>query len=87
MRFRFVKGLLVKAFQNGDWVLLDEIILGTTETLEVLSGLLPHSNASVILSERGDLVPVPQHLDFRIIGYMNPATNLGMCDLPASLRS
>ncbi|KAI9623919.1 hypothetical protein KEM48_009297, partial [Puccinia striiformis f. sp. tritici PST-130] len=52
MRFRFVEGPLVKALQNGDWVLLDEINLGTTETLEALSGLLRHPNASVILSER-----------------------------------
>ncbi|KAI7944893.1 hypothetical protein MJO28_010588 [Puccinia striiformis f. sp. tritici] len=87
MRFRFVEGPLVKALQNGDWVLLDEINLGTTETLEALSGLLRHPNASVILSERGDLVPVTRHPDFRLIGCMNPATDVGKRDLPASLRS
>ncbi|WAQ89034.1 hypothetical protein PtA15_10A457 [Puccinia triticina] len=87
MRFRFVEGPLVKALQNGDWVLLDEINLGTAETLEALSGLLRHPNASVILSERGDLVPVPRHSDFRLIGCMNPATDVGKRDLPASLRS
>ncbi|KAA1117838.1 hypothetical protein PGT21_025055 [Puccinia graminis f. sp. tritici] len=87
MRFRFVEGPLVKALQNGDWVLLDEINLGTTETLEALSGLLRHPNASVVLSERGDLVPVPRHPDFRLIGCMNPATDVGKRDLPASLRS
>jgi len=87
MRFRFVEGPLVKALQSGDWVLLDEINLGTTETLEALSGLLRHPNASVVLSERGDLVPVPRHPDFRLIGCMNPATDVGKRDLPASLRS
>ncbi|KNZ64278.1 hypothetical protein VP01_1047g1, partial [Puccinia sorghi] len=74
MRFRFVEGPLVKALQSGDWVLLDEINLGTTETLEALSGLLRHPNASVVLN-------------FRLIGCMNPATDVGKRDLPASLRS
>ncbi|OAV87958.1 hypothetical protein PTTG_03235, partial [Puccinia triticina 1-1 BBBD Race 1] len=87
MQFRFVEGPLVKALQNGDWVLLDEINLGTAETLEALSGLLRHPNASVILSERADLVPVPRHSDFRLIGCMNPATDVGKRDLPPSLRS
>ncbi|KAH9469423.1 hypothetical protein Pst134EA_006713 [Puccinia striiformis f. sp. tritici] len=89
MRFRFVEGPLFKALQNGDWVLLDEINLGTTETLEALSGLLRHPNASVTLSERGDLVPVTRHPDFRLIGCMNPATGVGKRGLPgpSCLRS
>ncbi|PLW31999.1 hypothetical protein PCASD_16542 [Puccinia coronata f. sp. avenae] len=87
MRFRFVKGPLVKALQQGDWVLLDKIKLGTTKTLEALSGLLRHPNASVVLSERGDLVPVPRHSKLRLIGCTNPATDVGKRDLPTSLRS
>ncbi|MBW0467712.1 hypothetical protein O181_007427 [Austropuccinia psidii MF-1] len=87
MRFRFVEGPLVKALQQGHWVLLDEINLATPETLESLSGLLRHSAASVILSERGDLTPIPRHPDFRLIGCMNPATDVGKRDLPSSLRS
>lgn len=33
--FSFVEGSLVKAVKEGHWVLLDEINLATTETLEV----------------------------------------------------
>ncbi|KAF9929042.1 AAA ATPase midasin, partial [Modicella reniformis] len=38
--FSFLEGALVKAVRRGDWILLDEINLATTETLECLSGLL-----------------------------------------------
>lgn len=34
--FSFVEGSLVKAVREGYWVLLDEINLATTETLEVI---------------------------------------------------
>ena len=51
--FTCLKGTLVKALKQGDWVLLDEINLATAETLECLSGLLESTAGSVILVERG----------------------------------
>lgn len=38
LAFAFIEGSLVKAVENGYWVLLDEINLANTETLECLSG-------------------------------------------------
>ena len=51
--FHFVEGVLVQAIRSGEWVLLDEINLATTETLECLSGMLESSSGSVVLMERG----------------------------------
>lgn len=84
--FKFVEGPLVKALQHGDWVLLDEVNLATPETLESLSTLLQASDASLVLTERGDLKPVTRHPDFRLFACMNPATDVGKRDLPPALR-
>lgn len=40
LAFSFIEGSLVRAIENGHWVLLDEINLANAETLECLSGLL-----------------------------------------------
>ncbi|CED83314.1 AAA ATPase containing von Willebrand factor type A (vWA) domain [Phaffia rhodozyma] len=85
--FSFVEGPLVKALRNGDWLLLDEVNLASPETLESLACILESPSASVVLTERGDLEPVVRHPDFRLFACMNPATDVGKKDLPASLRS
>ncbi|KAF8895596.1 hypothetical protein BD779DRAFT_1609097 [Infundibulicybe gibba] len=71
--FGFVEGPLVKALRSGDWVLLDEINLASSETLECIS-------------EQGSLEPVPRHPDFRLFACMNPATDVGKKDLPPNIR-
>ena len=43
----------MNAIRNGGWVLLDEINLASTETLECLSGLLESEDGSIVLVERG----------------------------------
>ena len=85
--FAFIEGALVKALQNGDWVLLDEINLAPTETLERLSGLLDGEQGSICLTERGDTKTVKRHPNFRLFGCMNPATDAGKKDLPPGLRT
>ena len=85
--FSFVEGPLVKALQNGDWILLDELNLASSETLESLSILLQSAHSSVVLTERGDLQPVLRHPGFRLFACMNPATDAGKRDLPPALRS
>ncbi|CDU22202.1 related to MDN1-Huge dynein-related AAA-type ATPase (midasin) [Sporisorium scitamineum] len=85
--FSFVEGPLVKALRQGDWILLDEINLAAAETLDSLTGLLQSPTSSITLTERGDLEPVPRHPNFRLFACMNPATDVGKKDLPASLRS
>ncbi|ORX44311.1 P-loop containing nucleoside triphosphate hydrolase protein, partial [Piromyces finnis] len=85
--FSFIEGSLVKAIQQGYWILLDEINLASSETLESLSGLLQGAEGSIILTERGDTHPIKRHPNFRIFGCMNPATDVGKKDLPPGLRS
>ncbi|KAI8971571.1 P-loop containing nucleoside triphosphate hydrolase protein [Mycotypha africana] len=85
--FNFMEGSLVKAVRQGDWILLDEINLATTETLECLSGLLQDANGSLLLTEKGDVEPIKRHPNFRLFACMNPATDVGKRDLPPGLRN
>lgn len=83
--FAFVDGLLVEAMRKGYWVLLDEINLAASETLQALAGVL--DGQSLCLTEKGDVEPVPRHKDFRIFAAMNPPTDVGKKELPIALRS
>ncbi|KAI9314232.1 P-loop containing nucleoside triphosphate hydrolase protein [Dichotomocladium elegans] len=85
--FNFMEGSLVKAVRRGDWILLDEINLATTETLECLSGLLQDAQGSLLLTEKGDVEPIQRHPNFRLFACMNPATDVGKRDLPPGLRN
>lgn len=85
--FSFVEGPLAKAIRDGDWVLLDEVNLASAETLESLSTLLQAPDSSLVLTEQGDLEPIPRHPGFRLFACMNPATDVGKRDLPAGLRA
>ena len=84
--FSFVEGPLAQAIRNGDWVLLDEVNLASPETLESLATLLQTPDSSLVLSEQGDLEPIPRHPEFRLFACMNPATDVGKRDLPPALR-
>jgi midasin len=68
-------------------ILLDEINLASTETLECISSLLQSDTSSITLTEQGSLEPIPRHPDFRIFACMNPATDVGKKDLPPNIRS
>lgn len=87
--FNFVEGSLVQAVRNGDWLLLDEINLASSDTLESIADLLSESleQRSILLTERGDVESIRAHKDFRIFGCMNPSTDVGKKDLPLSIRS
>ncbi|XP_063981633.1 midasin-like isoform X2 [Diachasmimorpha longicaudata] len=87
LAFAFIEGSLVKALQDGHWVLLDEINLASSETLECLSGLLEGSSGSISLLERGDNESVKRHPDFTMFACMNPATDVGKKELPVGLRN
>lgn len=87
LAFAFVEGSLVKAVQNGYWVLLDEINLANAETLECLAGLLEGREGSISLLEKGDKKPVRRHPNFTLFACMNPSTDVGKKDLPAGLRN
>ena len=83
--FAFMDGLLVDAMRKGYWVLLDEVNLAASETLQALAGVL--DGQSLCLTERGDMQPVPRHPEFRIFAAMNPPTDVGKKELPVALRS
>ena len=68
-------------------VLLDEINLASSETLQRLCGLLDNSTGSITLTEKGDAEAVKRHPGFRLFAAMNPATDAGKKDLPGSIRS
>lgn len=87
--FNFVEGSLVKAVREGEWLLLDEINLASSDTLESISDLLVStiSQRSILLTEKGDIESIKAHQDFRIFGCMNPSTDVGKKDLPLSIRS
>lgn len=85
--FAFVEGVLVKALREGHWVLLDEINLASSDTLERISTLLEHETSAFSLTERGDVEVIRPHPNFRIFGAMNPSTDVGKKDLPPSLRN
>jgi midasin len=88
--FSFLEGNIVKAVRNGDWVLLDEINLASSDTLEALTDLLgggPDGNPSILLTETGNVERVVAHPNFRVFAAMNPATDVGKKDLPPGIRS
>ncbi|TYZ63967.1 hypothetical protein PybrP1_004209 [[Pythium] brassicae (nom. inval.)] len=85
--FAFVEGVLVKALRDGHWVLLDEINLASSDTLERISTLLERETSAFSLTERGDVEVIRPHPNFRIFGAMNPSTDVGKKDLPPSLRN
>ncbi len=87
LAFLFTEGALVDAIRTGKWVLLDEINLASSETLQRLCGLLDDSHGSITLTEKGDAEAVNRHPDFRLFAAMNPATDAGKKDLPSSIRS
>ncbi|GAM90306.1 hypothetical protein ANO11243_083490 [Dothideomycetidae sp. 11243] len=86
MAFSFVEGGIVRAAREGDWVLLDEINLASSDTLEALADLFDKS-PSIMLSEAGSATIIRAHPDFRIFSAMNPATDVGKKDLPSGIRS
>jgi midasin len=86
--FHFHEGSLVTALRNGDWILLDELNLASSETLERLSGILEAADSSLSLTERGDSSSLIRHPDFRLFGAMNPAQDgAGKKNLPPAIRA
>ena len=87
MAFAFMEGALVTALRHGQWVLLDEINLASSETLQRICGLLDDPKSSLTLTERGDAFAMKRHSEFRLFAAMNPATDAGKKDLTVSVRS
>lgn len=71
---------------GGYWILLDEINLASSETLQCLSNLL-ESDGTVTIYEKTDFKPINRHPNFRLMAAMNPATDVGKKDLPSGIRN
>lgn len=88
--FAFVESRLAQAVRNGSWLLLDEINLASSETLDSLLSLLHNGDDDVpylLLTEAGSIERIDAHPSFRIFAAMNPATDTGKKDLPFAVRS
>ena len=79
-----MEGNLIKAIKEGHWVLIDEINLANND---VLQRLLPSlEGQSLVLYDKGGIREVKKHPDFRLIGCMNPGSDVGKKELPQNIR-
>ncbi|ETN39269.1 uncharacterized protein HMPREF1541_05492 [Cyphellophora europaea CBS 101466] len=88
--FTFVEGRLVQAVRHGEWLLLDEINLASSDTLDHVVSLLGDVDGQkpyLLLTEAGNVEKVVAHPNFKVFAAMNPATDAGKKDLPPALRS
>lgn len=84
--FAPLEGLLLRAMKKGHWLLLDEINLASSETLQSLTGLLD-GQEKLTVTAMNSTEPVTRHPEFRVFAAMNPPTDVGKRELPYSLRS
>jgi midasin len=82
--FDFTKGVLWKALETGEWVLLDEINLAQNEVLERLEQVL--KNKEIFLLDSNQIRKVTKHQEFRVFAAMNPAHEVGKKALPKRLE-
>uniref|UniRef100_A0A915P399 Midasin n=2 Tax=Meloidogyne TaxID=189290 RepID=A0A915P399_9BILA len=73
MFFAYVKGVVTEAIEQGQWLLVDEINLASTECLDVIVELLELST--------------DVHKNFRLFACMNHATDIGKRLLPSGIRA
>lgn len=86
--FRVVKGLLVQAFEKGQWILLDEINLAPPETIQLLSRFLSAQEETITVEMNGgDLTTIKRHPNFRVFAAMNPPTDVCKRELAAATRN
>jgi len=82
----FVEGALTEVVRQGDWILLDEVNMASSETLNCLAGLL-ESGGGLLLQEASETSAVTRHPGFRLLAAMNPVTNAGIADLGPCIRN
>ena len=88
--FEFVESRLVKAVRDGEWLLLDEINLASSDTLDHIISLLQSSAENrpfLMISEKASNERLEAHPNFRIFAAMNPASDTGKKQLAPDLRS
>lgn len=83
-QFEFVSGMLVRAVEQGNWILLDELNLAPADTIEGIGELIS-SRCLTVLDAGGKVVHA--HPNFRLFANMNPASDVGKRDLPSGVRA
>ena len=83
--FEFCKGVLWRAAERGEWLLLDEINLAPDAVLERLCQLPGSLYLSLLDSNTARSVKI--HPDFRLFAAMNPAHEIGKKALPFRLKN
>ena len=90
MVFEFVESRLVQAVRSGEWLLLDEINLASSDTLDHILSLLQSSVTErplLMITEKGGVERIEAHPDFRLFAAMNPANDTGKRQLSSDIRS
>ncbi|KAK0425090.1 hypothetical protein QR680_009022 [Steinernema hermaphroditum] len=72
--FAYVSGVVAEAAEKGEWLLIDEINLASSECLDAIVQTL-------------DDVDKTRHPDFRLFACMNPATDTGKRNLAIGVRA
>ncbi|KAK8883163.1 hypothetical protein M9Y10_045811 [Tritrichomonas musculus] len=68
--FRFKEGLFTDAFENGYWLLIDEITLAPYQVLQALEAALDSRRLTV--QRMGETVEIEMHKDFFLVCATNP---------------
>ncbi|VDM40792.1 unnamed protein product [Toxocara canis] len=71
--FAYVRGVVARAAEHGDWLLVDEINLAPSECLDAIVHVLDDMSS--------------RHSNFRLFACMNPATDTGKRNLPDGVRT
>ena len=75
-RFEWMDGLLIRALERGDWLLIDNVNFCNPTVLDRLNALL-ENHGSLMVNERGlvdgEIKIIRPHPDFRIFMTMDPS--------------
>lgn len=72
LQFNWIDGPLIRAMENGDWLLLENANMCSPSVLDRLNSLC-ESDGSLILTEKGaDRHPINVHPAFRLVMTVNP---------------
>lgn len=83
--FTFKEGALLKAMRTGQWVIIDELNLASSDVLEMLNRLLD-DNREIFVEELQEYVKA--HANFRIFATQNPSESYsGRKQLSRAFRS
>ncbi|KFD67272.1 hypothetical protein M514_05069, partial [Trichuris suis] len=87
LAFQYTEGVLMKALQDGEWILLDEVNMASEELLSWLHVVIDCQAGDEVLLDAYKRQTSVVNKNFRLFACMNPATDVGKRELPVGLRS